>query len=227
MPEVLTPGAVTGSEAVVTGASSEPLSVRAYARHRNTSAPSVLRAIKSGRLKNSLVIGPDGKAKIANVALADDEWTANTDLSKAPGYVKARPQVGGGVTPPPAQTVTGQEAVTPPPAKPQSQAQGSSAPAGELTTLADASAEEKRWKARLAELEYLERSGQLVNAAAVADALTQEVIRCRTKLLSIASKAKAAIPHLTHAEIRTLDDLVRQALEELAAESIPAKVAAA
>jgi hypothetical protein len=51
-----------------------PLSLRAYARHRGVSAPTVLRAIRRGSLKASLVRDVDGHAKIADVALADSEW---------------------------------------------------------------------------------------------------------------------------------------------------------
>jgi hypothetical protein len=66
-----------------------PISVRAYARHRGCSAPAVLKAIDRGRLRLSIVI-EGGKAKIADVALADREWAENTDLSRASGEIKER-----------------------------------------------------------------------------------------------------------------------------------------
>jgi hypothetical protein len=174
-----------------------PLSIRAYARHRQTSAPSVLRAIRSGRLKNSLVVDEHGKAKIADVALADQEWAANTDLSKAPGYVKDR---GGDAAPAP----TGARGKA---------RQGSPAIP---SALAEASAREKDWRARLAELEYRRKAGELVNAKDIETRIADVFARCRTKLLGLPSKAKAALPHLTHADVRAIDDLVRQALEDLA-----------
>src|SRR4051794_30803735 len=65
------------------------LSVRAYARHRGSSHQAVLRAIARGRLSASLTT-IDGVTKIADVALADQEWAATTDLSKAPDAVKVR-----------------------------------------------------------------------------------------------------------------------------------------
>src|SRR3954470_4357597 len=65
------------------------LSVRAYARHRGSSHQAVLRAIARGRLSAALTT-VDGVTKIADVALADQEWAATTDLSKAPDAVKVR-----------------------------------------------------------------------------------------------------------------------------------------
>jgi phage terminase Nu1 subunit (DNA packaging protein) len=87
--------------------------------------------------------------------------------------------------------------------------------AGKMSLL-DASALEKEWKAKLAELDYQERIGQLIDARQV-EAKTVEVFtRCRTKLLGVPSKAKTAIPTLTRADLAALDRLIREALEELA-----------
>lgn len=188
------------SAVVAVAASDLPLSLRAYARHRKTSAPSVLRAVRSGRLKNSLVIGEDGKAKIADVALADAEWDANTDHSKAPAYVKQR-AADQGVT---AVPVTDGAPVTP------------GQPLAGRGSLADASAEEKRWKARLAEQEFLKASGELVNAEKITVAFIGRIVRARTKVLAVPSKFKAAVPDLSLAEVRLLEDLLRQALEDVA-----------
>ncbi len=68
---------------------SRPLSFRKYAKHRGCSVQSVSRAAKTGRLRDSLVM-VRGKAQIGSIAVADREWTDNTDLSKAPTYVKER-----------------------------------------------------------------------------------------------------------------------------------------
>ena len=170
-----------------------PISLRAYARHRGTSAPSVLRAIKRGRLKASLVVDAKGKAQIADVALADVEWAENTDLSKAPGYVKEREGKRAG---------KGARSV-------RRVAPG-------VSSLAEASAREKDWRARLAELDFQTKSGELVNAHEVKARMVDIFTRCKTKLLGVPSKAKHAMPHLTHADVLVLDRLVREALEDLA-----------
>lgn len=55
----------------------EPISLRAYARHRRVSAEAVSKAIAVGRLTASVTL-VDGAPKIANAALADEEWARNT-----------------------------------------------------------------------------------------------------------------------------------------------------
>lgn len=67
----------------------EPISLRAYGRRRGVSVQAVSRAIATERLRES-VVWRRGIPKIADPDLADREWTSNTDLSRAPDYVKAR-----------------------------------------------------------------------------------------------------------------------------------------
>jgi phage terminase Nu1 subunit (DNA packaging protein) len=87
--------------------------------------------------------------------------------------------------------------------------------AGAELTLSQASAEEKRWKAKIAEQEYRKRAGELIDAREVVDRVTHLFTVCRTQLLALPSKAKQVIPDLSHDHVRLLDDLVRQSLEEL------------
>jgi hypothetical protein len=136
------------------------------------------------------------------VELADLEWQANTDLSKAPGYVKDRSQPQPWDNAPLQAPVTNGKPVT-------------RVPAG-LSSLAEASAREKDWNARLAELKYLRESGELVELKPFEAQMADDYARCRTKLLGIASKAKHALPHLTLSDIRVIDGLVREVCEELA-----------
>lgn len=174
-----------------------PLSVRAYAARRKTlglpggSHQAVIRAIAGGRLRNALT--PDGK--IADPELADREWAANTDHSKAPGRVK--------------DLAAGER----PTALPLEDAEP-----GQGSQLAHASAREKHFKALLAELTYKQRAGELVDAAEMAAAMADAFSTVRTKLLGLPSKAKQRHPELTLDQLATLDEIVREALEELARE---------
>lgn len=189
------------------------LSLREYAKRRGVSPPTVSRAVKTKRLLKSVVYDRHGDPKIADVALADQEWEANTDLSRAPAFVKERgllvqtsaPTPDGGDTPPP-----GEAAAAPPEAGKQD------------LNLSEASAREKHFKALIAEQQWRQRAGELVEARLVAEATAHVFTICRTKILAVPSKAKSMIPELTHAGIATLDDLLRQALEELAVEKIVA-----
>lgn len=180
-----------------------PISLRAYAEHRKVSVMAVSRAVKSGRLSRSVTRDGHGQPKIADVELADQEWAAHTDLSRAPGYVK---ELADGRV----QTSAQAPATGDPAAAADDSPVGRSAP-----SLTEASAEEKRWKARLARVQYEERIGQLVNKRAVLERQAAIFTEVRTKLLMIPSKAKFAIPTLTHADTAKLDQLIRDALEAL------------
>ena len=181
----------------------EPLSVRAYARQRGVSHQAVLRAIARGRLQTSLIVVA-GVTKIADRARADQEWAANTDLSKAPDHIKARAAALEGDQDPEATTAEGD-------------APAAAAEGDEPASLANSSAIEKHWKAKLAELHYKQRAGELVHAADMTAAIAEAFSTLRTKLLGLPSKAKQQLPHLTLSDLATLDSIVRETLEALAA----------
>lgn len=56
----------------------------AYAKRRGVTPMAVGRAIRDGRLKDSVVFDPNGKPLgIRDADLADQEWAANTDTTRA------------------------------------------------------------------------------------------------------------------------------------------------
>lgn len=180
----------------------EPMSCAAYAKRRGVTAMAVSAAIRKGRLKESVRRNRAGVPKITDPELADREWDANTDLTRAPTYVKER---------------AGKRDAAPAP-----QNRGGRPPAkddGDKTpSLSDAAAAEKHWRAKLAELQYREKAGELVEVKEVAAKLVDVFTQCKTKLLGIPSRARQQLPHLTAADVGTLEELVREALEELAGE---------
>jgi len=203
-------------------------SLRAYAKHRGCRPFAVSKAIDSGRLKLS-VKRVDGKIVGVDFDLADQEWAANTNAVKAP--TKTRSESSAAAPAPPSPPSPPKPSIEP---KRQAPSGQSAAPAdddlperrelepGELySTLNDALTAEKTWKAKLAELQFMEKRGELVDAKDVEARIVDEYARCRTKLLGLARKAKAQIPHLTHADVVTLDNLVREALEDLAGTDDP------
>jgi phage terminase Nu1 subunit (DNA packaging protein) len=150
----------------------------------------VSKAVKGGRLAASVVRNARGQPKIADAELADREWEAATDLSRAPGYVKER-------------------------------ASSRRAPKGPDSTdlsLSGESAREKFWKANQAELDYREQLGELTNAKEMGDKIIDVFTRCRTRLLGLPTRAKQQIPHLSVTDLAVIDGIVREALEELAAD---------
>lgn len=200
----------------------EPLSLRQYAARRGVSPMAVSRAIKTGRLTASVGRDADGTPRINDPELADREWDQRTDLSKAPGAVKARAAAR---PPPPPAPAPAADLVQLPPdvVTPEEQELldrvGLSAHKG--MTLAEASAIEKVWKAKLAELEFQTKSGELVAAKDVAVRLANVFTHARTKLLGIPTQAKQRLPHLTVPDLGLLERLVREALEDLAAGDVP------
>jgi hypothetical protein len=215
------------------------MALRAYARHRGTSVQAVLRAIKSGRLKDCLVYDVAGKAKIGDAAIADAEWSANTDLSRAPGYVKERAasppspvKPAPAVAAPPAQmapTGAAKPAVAGPPDRaPAPAPERPLLEAFDMTkamTLTDASAREKQFKAGLAELELRQKLGELVDAKEVQDRIANDYTIVRTKLLGVPGKVRTRAPHLSVSDIAIVEAEIREALEQLATET-PAEGAA-
>lgn len=181
---------------------SAPLSLRDYAKHRGVSAMAVSKAVKGGRLSKS-VVRVNGQPKISNPELADQEWDATTDLSKAPGYVRERA----------AARANGHQEGPP-----------------ELhdgMSLAEASAAEKYWAAKLKEQQFRERSGELVEVKEVAQKLVDTFTSCRTKLLGVPSRVRQALPELPVTSVAVIEDLIREALEELAQDSAAAEDEAA
>ncbi len=181
-------------------------SLRAYARYRGCSVEAVRRAIKSQRLQSSLGLAPHGKPFIADFKLADAEWTARTDLTKAPGYVKERSQASATVTPPATPRDT-------PPVTPDDEADTN-------VSLAEASRRRMVWQAQMAELEYRQAAGELVDAKQAIERWADICTRVRTKLLGVSGKVKSKFPALTLDQVAAMDAGIREALEELADGSI-------
>lgn len=167
---------------------SAPLSLRAYARRRGVSPEAVSKAVAAGRLRESIV-RVRGAPKIRDAELADREWAATTDLTRAAADIARR-----------ADRPAGEPG-----------AGGD----GDLV-LSEELAREKYWKANLAELEFRERKGELVEAKDVVKQLTDVFAICRGKLLGIPTRLRQSLPHLSVQDVAKAEELVREALEDLA-----------
>jgi phage terminase Nu1 subunit (DNA packaging protein) len=194
----------------------KPLSLRAYAAHRKGlglpggSLQAVQRAIAGGRLARS-VVDVAGVKRIADPKAADREWAANTDLSRAPDKVKAQAAAAATVTELEPQAHGGALKRTRAIDEDEHAAEDDDAP-----TMARWSAEEKQWRAKMAELRYRERAGELVEAAGMQAAMADAYSEVRSKLLGVPSKAKQRLAHLTLEDFATLEEIVREALEAIA-----------
>jgi phage terminase Nu1 subunit (DNA packaging protein) len=66
------------------------MTLSAYAERRGITKQAVTTAVKRGILKDCVVIGSNGRAAgITDPELADQEWEANADYTRAPGQASA------------------------------------------------------------------------------------------------------------------------------------------
>lgn len=202
-----------------------PLSLTAYAKLRGVSTVAVSKAVASGRLAASVVRDERGAPKIGDVELADREWTSNTrpridhppaapsipaSLRAAPADPPADPapraerpdvQASRRVPPVPAPRLTNDIA----PDYHESRAYREAAAARREAALAD-----------MAELDRDERKGELVSVEEARDDVINRFAIVRTKLLGVPSRVAQRMPHLAAEVVPVLDDLIREALEEIA-----------
>jgi phage terminase Nu1 subunit (DNA packaging protein) len=83
------------------------------------------------------------------------------------------------------------------------------------TSMAQATLAEKAYKAKLAKLEYDERTGKLVPIADITSKWEAFLSTIRTKLLGVPSSVKNRDPSLTMAQVKIVEDEIREALQEL------------
>lgn len=161
------------------------------------SRTAVYKAIKQGRLP--VVRSRDGRELIQSETLRED-W-----------YAKTMAKIGVGPKPP-----AGESAF--PPERPKRDQQSLTAPEpGDIVPdYNESRARTEYLKAELLELERKEKEGLLVRASEVEAKWVEVITISRTKVLGVASKAKQRIPDLTQDQIAILEDIVREALEELA-----------
>jgi len=182
------------------------LSVRAYAQHRGVSHTAVAKAIKAGRIS----VEPDGKI---DPAKADAQWSRNTLPSQNlnPGASKSAPKV---ATPPVSTPVS-----TAPVSTREVQAPlETRAAAPDYQT---SRAIREAYAARLAKLEFEERTGKLLNADEVKVKYFNLARLLRDRIQQIPRKVAPQIVAAVVAQPdqRVVEDLlmeaIREALEEL------------
>jgi hypothetical protein len=183
-------------------AAPKPLSLRAYAGRRGVSAEAVSKAIETGRLHASVVRDARGAPKIADPELADREWGART-----------RPRIDHA---PVARAAPAEPAAVPAPAAgvaPDDQREYHIA----RTARETASARREAAQAEIVELELAQTRRELVPAKEMEERMVEVFTSCRTKLLGIPTRAKQRDRSFSKLQLQLVEDLIREALEDLAA----------
>lgn len=203
------------------GLSPQELTGAAYAKHLGVSPTSVSNAIKAGWLEEAVRWSTRGSgrvATIANVPLADKIWMARPG-AKAPALeaAMARSQDDRKVTQEPAQAPAPQAR----PRASQTQAGGGDPQDKDpLSSIAEALLQKEAYNAKLAKQKFEKEAGLLVETTKVMEIYGRQIQAAKTKIMALGRLARSRIPHLTVDDEVTIEDLCREALEELAAEAI-------
>jgi len=181
-------------------------SVPEYAQHRGISPQAVRKAIKEGRLSKS-VTEVNGQ-RVIDVVLADVEWKQNTQHSKRrpPEVINAGKAAAQGLAPP-------------------MQPQG----AGVELNYSKARAVREHFAAKMGELEYREKAGQLVRADEVKNATFKTMRLFRDAVQNIPIRVVnelAAIvgdvaPERRHEMMQVMQREIDQALEQISGSNGP------
>ncbi len=176
------------------------LSLSAYGRRRGVSTKAVSKAVETERLKASVSYNENGQPKINDPELADREWDANTDLTRAPAYVKDRAAARAPVS------VTDDDPFA-----------DLAEPVAEDETpgsVAQSSEREKYWKAKIAELKFKKEARELCDASEFEKRIADLVSVFKSRMLGLPSRVKQADPTLTFEQLNLIDELIRAALNE-------------
>jgi hypothetical protein len=206
-----------------------PMTLTAYATRRGVSVKAVSKAVAAGRLAGSVVRDKHGAPKIGDPELADLEWSAKTrasidradhppsDPAAQPAEIVPRPRPAPIQRAPAAITPRATPSYASPPA-----AIAAPAPAPGVPDYHESRARKEAAAARreaaladVAELDAAERKGELVPVVDARDEVIAAYTIARTRLLGVPSRLAQRLPHLAGEVVPVLDDLLREALEEL------------
>ena len=168
------------------------LSIEGYARHRGVTRAAVSQRIKAGSLPTGAK--QIGTRWVIDPVLADFEWAAHTQPRVSGGYQPA------GDGPDPGHPPSGGSNV-------------------KRSGLAAATERERNARADAIELEIARKTKALVPAREVDLRWSALVVSARTKLLGLPSRFKQRAPETLASALIVLESLIREALEELAADT--------
>jgi hypothetical protein len=185
-----------------------PLTLTDYGKRRGVSPVAVSKAVKNGRLSESVGRDERGRPTIIDVEIADREWEANTKTRA--GQPDPRPV-------PVATRASDDMPPERPPAKPSSLPDGVAPMNVSQAVRAAASARREAAQAELAELELAERRGAVVPADEARDGVIAAYSMVKTRILGVPVAVGQRLPDLAGRVVPVVEELLRAALEELSA----------
>lgn len=197
----------------------EGISQREFSRQVGLSIEAVRKAIADGKIPADCVgekVLSTGKVRktITNPKRAAEHWGKNRD----PNQVRDKAVLSAGAKRG-WEGRRGKAAQDPDDGAPDGPSPGAMGGAKGGSTLPEITESRKiteAYKARTARLDFEERAGRLVNADQVKVGFINQVTAAKTQLMGVPTKAKARIPTLTVRDIEVLEDMIAEALEEIA-----------
>lgn len=194
------------------------MGIREFGRLVDKTGEAVRKAIATGKIPKDCVgtrTLASGKTRpvITDPERARRSWIGNTDPSQARD--KAALSAGRAAAHARDRGEAPADNRPPPPSAGDDGGAGGQGGRG-VPTITESKAIEAAYRARLARLDYEERIGKLVNAEQVKLRLVGMITSARNRLLGVPSKAKMRIPTLTVRDIEQLEEMISEALQEIA-----------
>lgn len=198
----------------------EGISLREFGRGIGVTAEAVRKAIATGRIPPDCVGQRQvGKDRVWPVILDADRAAAYWRRNSDPSYVRDQAAQSAGAKRAWSQRrgqAAQEDADDDPGAPPPETSTGSRSNGDGLPDITVSKRREAAAKAHMAVLDLKERQGELVNARAVKAKMVQMITTAKTRILGVPSKAKARIPTLTVDDIEIIEEMLAEALEDLA-----------
>jgi hypothetical protein len=192
-----------------------------FARHVGVSRQAVAKVVAKGGLGDLVVwsTGPKGKrvGAIADVEKATLVWRSRSGSTSVPAA-----QLNGRLSAHARAAKRGQAASSPasPRAHQAPPDDGEPEEDDPLESIAMARLQLESYKAKLERLEFEKGTGLVVETAKAKEIYGRQIQAAKTKFMAVARLARGRIPHLTIDDVMTIEDLCREALEELCAEAL-------
>jgi hypothetical protein len=192
---------------------SERISIRETARRLGVSDTAVHKAIKAGRV--AVAGKTDSGRPLMDWEDTERRWKANSDVSKR-SHVGPQGSARRAQDAPRVELPTSSRMDEAPDDGGDSIQSGDGPRSGRGAGYAQARAAREVFQAKLAKLEYEERTGKLVNADEVKVAWYKHITAAKTRIMGIPASCKSRYSDLPLAVVAVIDQVCREALEDLA-----------
>lgn len=193
----------------------ELIGIREAARRLGVSDTAVHKAIKAGRVTIAGRTETSQRPLVAWPQIETD-WLANSDTQKR-SHVGSKGSPRRAADPEPTTKLATSSRPDEAPAPEAAPVGGDALPGrGTGPSYAQSRAIREAYQARLAKLEFEQKSGKLVDADEVKITWFKHIKSAQTRIMGVPAACKTRVPDLPLAVIATIEAIVREAMEDLA-----------